>query len=120
MTNQEIIETIKYLNFCGLCTTGDCKNCERKIAKDKVLELLKLDSWISCDSTYNLPKYEELVDCTIKRISDNHIWVENLIYDPFTKRWKWTDYPEDRYVNEDTHKVLAWKEKSKPYTGNER
>lgn len=41
MTNQDIIETIKYLNFCGLCTTGDCKNCARKIAKDKVLELLE-------------------------------------------------------------------------------
>ena len=44
MTNQEIIETIKYLNFCGLCTTGDCKNCVRKIAKDKVLELLEKDT----------------------------------------------------------------------------
>ena len=44
MTNQEIIETIKYLNFCGLCTTGDCKNCKRKIAKDKVLQLLERDT----------------------------------------------------------------------------
>ena len=44
MTNQEIIKTIKYLNFCGLCTTGDCKNCARKIAKDKVLELLERDT----------------------------------------------------------------------------
>lgn len=44
MTNKEIIETIKYLNFCGLCTTGDCKNCARKISKDKVLELLERDS----------------------------------------------------------------------------
>lgn len=44
MTNQEIIETIKYLNFCGLCTTGDCKNCARKIAKDQVLELLERDT----------------------------------------------------------------------------
>lgn len=43
ITNQEIIETIKYLNFCGLCTTGDCKNCARKIVKDKVLKLLKGD-----------------------------------------------------------------------------
>lgn len=44
MTNKEIIETIKYLNFCGLCTTGDCKICARKIAKDKVLELLERDT----------------------------------------------------------------------------
>lgn len=44
MTNKEIIETIKYLNFCGLCTTGDCENCVRKISKDKVLELLERDS----------------------------------------------------------------------------
>lgn len=120
MTNQKIIETIKYLNFCGLCTTGDCKNCVRKIAKDKVLELLKSDIWISCDNEENLPKEEMLVDCTIKRISDNHIWVENLIYNPFEKKWKWTDYPEDRYVNEDTHKILGWKYKSEPYRANER
>ena len=46
MTNQEIIETIKYLNFCGLCTTGDCKNCARKIAKDKVLSLLELERYM--------------------------------------------------------------------------
>lgn len=44
MTDQEIIETIKYMNFCGSCTKGDCKNCARKIAKDKVLELLKRDT----------------------------------------------------------------------------
>ena len=44
ITNQEIIQTVKYLNFCGLCTTGDCKKCERKISKDKVLELLERDT----------------------------------------------------------------------------
>lgn len=44
MINQEIIKTIKYLNFCGVCTTGDCKNYIRKISKDKVLELLKTDT----------------------------------------------------------------------------
>ncbi len=43
MTNKEIIETIKYLNFCGLCTTGDCNKCARKISKDKVLSLLELE-----------------------------------------------------------------------------
>lgn len=56
ITNQEIIQTIKYLNFCGLCTTGDCKNCARKMAKDKVLKLLEEDKekqikigvWILC------------------------------------------------------------------------
>lgn len=160
MINQKIIETIKYLNFCGLCTTGDCKNCARKIAKDKVLLLLeleremidekkliedikewsnereikwtsesiisllesahKINDWIPCDNEENLPKEEMLVDCTIKRTLDNHIWVENLIYNPFEKKWKWTDYPEDRYVNEDTHKILAWKYKSEPYISNER
>lgn len=44
MTNKEIIETVKYLNFCGLCTTGDCINCARKISKDKALELLERDT----------------------------------------------------------------------------
>lgn len=41
MTNQEIIETIKYLNFCGLCTTGDCENCKRKYLKMKCWNYLK-------------------------------------------------------------------------------
>ena len=120
MTNQKIIETIKYLNFSGLCATGDCKNCVRKIAKDKVLELLKSNIWISCDNADNLPKEEILLDCTIKRLSDGHVWVENLIYSPFEKRWKWTDYPKDLYVDEDVYKVLAWKHKLEPYKGDER
>lgn len=49
MTNGEIIDTIKYLNFCGLCTTGDCKNCVRKIAKDKVLKLFERDTAMKVD-----------------------------------------------------------------------
>lgn len=65
MTNQEIIETIKYLNFCGLCTTGDCKNCARKIAKDKVLELLERDKAKRVDeiSCHTYGKDDDGVEC---------------------------------------------------------
>lgn len=47
MKNQEIIETIKYLNSCGVCTKRNCKNCPRKISKDKVLELFRRDEVVN-------------------------------------------------------------------------
>lgn len=41
MTENEAIGVLKYLNFCGLCTTGPCGNCERKQAKDAALSALE-------------------------------------------------------------------------------
>ncbi|MCI9142567.1 MAG: hypothetical protein HFH87_08095 [Lachnospiraceae bacterium] len=41
MTEQEAVKIIKRLNFCGLCTTGPCGNCERKQAKDTVRSALE-------------------------------------------------------------------------------
>lgn len=41
MTEKEAIRVIKKLNFCGLCTTGPCGDCERKQAKDTVLSTLE-------------------------------------------------------------------------------
>lgn len=41
MTEQEAMGVIKKLNFCGLCTTGPCDDCERKQAKDTVLNALE-------------------------------------------------------------------------------
>ena len=38
---KEIIETIQNMNFCGLCTTGNCRECIRKKAKEKAIEALK-------------------------------------------------------------------------------
>lgn len=42
---ENAIETIKSLVFCGNCTTGDCKNCDRFKAKNLAIETLqeKLD-----------------------------------------------------------------------------
>lgn len=94
MTNQEVIETIKYLNFCGLCTTGDCKNCTRKIAKDKVLELLERDTAkqpIEHTKQVGFPFYE----CPVcgeemymqknfaQNVDKDFIWLNNPIKDRF-------------------------------------
>lgn len=38
---REIIETIQNMNFCGLCTTGNCRECIRKKAKEKAIEALE-------------------------------------------------------------------------------
>ena len=34
-------EVIKKMNFCGLCTTGNCAECDRKIAKDESIKALE-------------------------------------------------------------------------------
>lgn len=85
MTIQEIIKTVKYLNFCGLCTTGDCKNCARKIAKDKVLSLLELE--------------REMID-EKKLIEDIKEWSNE-------REIKWTS---ESIINllESAHKISNW------------
>ncbi len=40
MTEHEAIKAIKKLNFCGLCTTGPCGDCERKQVKDAAISAL--------------------------------------------------------------------------------
>lgn len=50
MTNVErAIETLGWLVFCGACTGGDCKNCERYNAKNMALEALKKQIAMSAD-----------------------------------------------------------------------
>ena len=41
MTEKEAIKVIKKLVFCGMCTTGPCGDCERKLAKDMALSALE-------------------------------------------------------------------------------
>lgn len=41
MTPDKSIEIIKNMNFCGLCTTGNCSECGRKITKDEVIRALE-------------------------------------------------------------------------------
>lgn len=38
---REIIEIIQNMNYCGLCTTGNCRECIRKKAKEKAIEALE-------------------------------------------------------------------------------
>ena len=45
MRNKEQLEAaknvIKGMIFCGLCTTGDCNTCIKKIAKDSAIEAIE-------------------------------------------------------------------------------
>lgn len=40
---QKALDTIKNMNFCGLCTTGDCDNCERLKAKKIAMAAVEKD-----------------------------------------------------------------------------
>ena len=35
------IEFIKNMNFCGLCTTGNCAECDKKVVKDEAIKALE-------------------------------------------------------------------------------
>lgn len=39
--NKQALETLKGLCLCGICTTGDCANCERYNAKNRAVEALE-------------------------------------------------------------------------------
>lgn len=41
MDIEETIDTLNHLIFCGGCTTGPCKDCDRKNAKDTAIQGLK-------------------------------------------------------------------------------
>lgn len=41
MDIQKAIDTLNHLVFCGSCTTGPCKDCDRKNAKDTAIQGLK-------------------------------------------------------------------------------
>ena len=41
MDIQKAIKTLNSLVFCGSCTTGPCKDCDRKNAKDTAIQGLK-------------------------------------------------------------------------------
>lgn len=75
-----------------------------------------MSKWIPYGKEF--PTEEKLVDCTIKRLSDGHVWVEDLIYCPHGA-WKWTDYPVDRYVDPMEFEILAWCEKKESYNPEE-
>lgn len=69
MTEQEAIEVIKRLNFCGLCTTGPCGNCKRKLAKDVALSALeeikeyrKVGTVEECQAAQEKQKAKKLLD----------------------------------------------------------
>ena len=41
MDIQKAIDTLNHLVLCGSCTTGPCKDCDRKNAKDTAIQGLK-------------------------------------------------------------------------------
>ena len=76
------------------------------------------NGWIPCSE--RLPEYaESLVNCTIKRLSDGHVLVQNLIYNRIDNKWKWIDYPEDICVDTDSFTILSWQPLPEPYKEGE-
>lgn len=77
MTEQEAIEVLKHLNFCGICTTGPCEECERKQAKEAALIALEeiqqyrniehktTFEWIPCSERLPEEPDPELIDMDI-------------------------------------------------------
>lgn len=41
MVEGKAIEVIRCSNFCGTCTTGNCKECEKFLAKEMAINALK-------------------------------------------------------------------------------
>lgn len=41
MVDGKAIEVIRCINFCGTCTTGNCKECEKFVAKEMAINALK-------------------------------------------------------------------------------
>lgn len=115
---SEIDLSNKYMDIDRRTSTA---YANKALAIGEVIEIVNQveqeynDGWIPYESE-NMPNQEVLVDCTIVRLSDNHRWVQNLIYCPYERhKWKWTDYPNDIYVDDKKFKVLAWKPVSEPY-----
>ena len=123
---EKIIEKLEELqNNLLLQTEGDIDlqvgvingvMYSRKIVQEVAEEYN--NGWISCSD--RLPEYaESLVNCTIKRLSDGHVWVQNLIYNRIDDKWKWTDYPEDICVDMDSFTILSWQPLPEPYKEGE-
>lgn len=62
--------------------------------------------WIPCEE--RLPEKSDIYVCTIHRITDDNVWVQQLIFEGNPKRWYWDE--NDFEVNEKIFKILAWQE----------
>ena len=41
VTEEKAIQVIRCTNFCGLCTTGNCKQCEKLMSKEMAINALE-------------------------------------------------------------------------------
>lgn len=64
MTEQKVIEVIRQLNFCGLCTTGSCGKCERQQAKEATVaaleEIRRYRDTGTIEEIKRMQRYEEI------------------------------------------------------------
>lgn len=65
------------------------------------------DKWI-CDNPKD--NIKELFLATVNRKSDDHTWVQNMIWDGYTKKWLWSDDPCDEIMDKSRFSILAWQE----------
>lgn len=50
----------------------------------------------------------ELFLVTVNRKSDNHKWVQDMIWDGCAEKWLWYDDPKDKLVDESGFEIMAW------------
>ena len=121
---EKILERLQNIGWVYADYYPDGTNISRvskkSVSYDEVIKIVQEiaeeynNGWIPCSE--RLPEYaESLVNCTIKRLSDGHVWVQNLIYNRIDNKWKWTDYPEDIYVDMDSFTILSWQPLPEPY-----
>lgn len=70
---MEAVKIIKSINFCGLCTTGNCHTCDRKTAKDEAIKALE-----------EISHYRDLG--SVQNIQD--VLIEHMQHEPILKSYQ--------------------------------
>lgn len=114
MTEYEAIEVLKKLNFCGICTTGPCGECERKLAKEAALIAMEeiqqyrniaTCEWIPCSE--RLPEEDGFYQVTVQIKETGECYVEKKYY-KIKKGW-------ESYLAKEFIDVIAWMPLPEPY-----
>lgn len=116
------IEVIKNMNFCGLCTTGNCAECDRKMAKDEAINALEeVEQYRAIGTVEELQKVEKEEDilkfyyCESEDSYLVGIRIDNFYYAHYIDgRWVFDmsrHLPWGKHVVDDK---TAWKEYTYP------
>ena len=118
VTEEKAIQVIRCTNFCGLCTTGNCKQCEKLMSKEMAINALEKQTqnngWIPVSEKLPDKAFGCLVtvmDCEPSTQTD----FENIL--PYFVGYdgqSWNDADGEEIPFE----VIAWQQLPKPYKLN--